>query len=252
MNNPPRQTLRRIINKYGKEIGGDPKRCESLLNDLCGEYRREINVLVNAIDERVPLDLLAGAASMPREMLLNRLENRLAEQTAMTREAARWAVESWALALNLATDADIESRNESADSAPPVQSSKPIETDDSAARRTAPTINRTIPMPPPPRPPVIVPPSKVYPPVIRQPAKPAPTVSPTPPPTVNQPVVQPSNQNQPTVSKRRFGLFRSCLFVIFLLAVISVGLFLGVPYAIEVMRETQRERSREPLRFPVR
>jgi len=29
-------------------------------------------------------------------------------------------------------------------------------------------------------------------------------------------------------------------------------LFFGVPYAIETMRETQRERNTEPPRFPVR
>ena len=193
MNNVPRLTLIQIINRYGKEIAGEPKRCEGLLNDLCGGHRREINVLVNAIDERVPLDLLAGAASMPLEMLLNRLEKRLEEQTAMTREAARWTVESWALALNLATEADIEKRNEPLISAPNVPQVKPIEPDNSAVNRTPPKSNRTIPVQP--RPPIFVPPPKVSPPVVHQPTKPA-------PPTVNQPVTPPSIQNQPTAVKQ--------------------------------------------------
>ncbi len=65
MNNLPRQMLRQILAKYGKEICSDARRCQGLLNDLCGSHRREVNVLVNAIEERVPLDLLAGASSMP-------------------------------------------------------------------------------------------------------------------------------------------------------------------------------------------
>ena len=245
MNDTPRQTLRRIIGKYGQEIGGDAKRCQSLLNDLCGAYRREINVLVNAVDEQVPLDLLAGAASMPREMLLNRLEKRLEEQTAMTREAARWAVESWALALNLTTDADLEKRNESANAAPNIPKTKPIEPDDSAVNQKPSSSGRTIPVQS--QPPIYIPPPKFNPPVVRQP-----TVLPTQQPTINQPAAPPSNQYQPTVSKRRFGLFRGCLLVFFLLAVTSAVLFFGVPYALEVMRQTQREHNSEPPRFPVR
>lgn len=66
--------LRQILVKYGKEICSDVRRCQGLLNDLCGSYRREINVLVNAIEERIPLDLLAAANSMPPELLLTRLE----------------------------------------------------------------------------------------------------------------------------------------------------------------------------------
>src|SRR5215204_955426 len=112
MNNIPRQKLRQILAKYGKEICSDARRCESLLNDLCGSYRREINVLVNAIEERIPLDLIAGTSSVPSELLLNRLEKRLEDQTALTAEAAKWAVESWALALGVVTDAEIEKRQQ--------------------------------------------------------------------------------------------------------------------------------------------
>ncbi|HYP50171.1 MAG TPA: hypothetical protein VEQ34_04460, partial [Pyrinomonadaceae bacterium] len=73
MNNEPRQALREIIAKYGKEISSDSRRCEGLLKDKCGSYRREISILINALDERVPLDLMAGGNAVPRELLLNRL-----------------------------------------------------------------------------------------------------------------------------------------------------------------------------------
>jgi hypothetical protein len=118
MNELPRKTLRRILAKHGREIAGNAERCRGLLNDLCGGYRREINILVTAVEERVPLDLLAAARSMPTNLLLARLEKRLADQTGLTPEAARWAVGSWALALGLATDSEIAERESKPDNHP--------------------------------------------------------------------------------------------------------------------------------------
>src|SRR4028118_1112807 len=110
MNNEPRQALRDIIAKYGKEICSDSRRCEGLLKDNCGSYRREISILINALDERVPLDLMAGGNTVPRELLLNRLAKRLEDNLALTQNAAVWAVESWALALNLITEREVAER----------------------------------------------------------------------------------------------------------------------------------------------
>lgn len=248
MNNLPRQTLRQILNKYGTEIISDARRCENLLNDLCGSHRREINVLINAIEERIPFDLLNGIGSMPLELLLARLEKRLEEHTAMTAEAARWAVESWATALDLATAAEIEAREKRAKSSPPRSNAGTVQPNDSADNGKTPISNRTNPFQPPTR---INPP-----PVIRQPAKmpsPLPPVfAPTNNPPAASPPLQPQTTNPPVIVKRGFGLFRGCLLVIFLLIISSIIMFLGVPFAIEKMRETQDERNSEPPRFPVR
>jgi hypothetical protein len=260
MNNIPRQTLRRILAKYGKDICSDARRCEGLLNDLCGSHRREINVLVNAIEERIPLDLLAGASSMPTELLLTRLEKRLEDQTALTAEAARWAVESWALALGVATDAEIEERTRKQIEPPSAKTEKiqPIESENKPTNQGVSNINRANPVQPP-KTQTPVPPSKSAPPVNRQRAKIPPTSPPVYLPTNNQPPVQAPATNpqlQPSnpvvIYKSRFGIFRGCLIVIFLFVLTSVILFFGVPYAFEVMRETQRERNNEPPRFPVR
>ena len=259
MNNLPRQALRRILAKHGKDVCGDANRCENLLKDSCGSYRREINVLVAAIEDRVPLDLLAASRSMPLELLLTRLEKRLEEQTAMTREAARWAVESWALALEVATDAEIEERRrKQADS--PLIKPETIQSPEPENKSTLPNVsNVNRGNSSPPKTPTQVPPQKTAPPSNRQPTKiplPAPPVY---PPTNNQPPMQAPTVNpqiQPThptaVTKIRFGIFRGCLLVVFLLVVASIVLLLGVPYAIEVMRETQRERNTQPTRFPPR
>ena len=256
MDTLPRQMLRRILAKYGEQICSDARRCENLLKDLCGSHRREINVLVNAIEERVPLDLLAANRSMPLELLLTRLEKRLEEQTAMTGEAARWAIESWVLALNLATESEIQTRQKRIEyAAPPILKTQTAQPNDSVSSGKTSSVNKTNTVQPPKTPPP-APQSRTNPPIIRQPAQ---TPKPLPPivfPTKNHPVnpppVQPQTTNQSAIARKGFGLFRGCLLVIFFLAVSSAFLFFGVPYAIERMRETQRERNNEPPRFPVR
>ena len=255
MNSISRQMLRRIVAKYGREICGDARRCENLLRDLCGQYRPEINVLVTAIGERVPLDLLAGNRSVPLELLLTRCEKRLEEHTALTAEAARWAVESWALALDIAGESDIEARQKRADHAIPA-ASKPVlpGPPDSAAGRV-PQASQTNRHPPPkPQLPASQPnryPPAARPPIINIPSRSAQVGLPSINPPASPPV-RTSPANLPVVAQKRSFVFRGCLLVMFLLAITSVVLFFGVHYAIEVMRETQRERNNEQPRFPVR
>lgn len=255
MNELPRQILRQILAKHGKEICSDARRCENLLRDLCGSYRREINVLINALEDRVPLDLLAANRSMPLEVLLARLEKRLEEQTALTPEAARWAVESWALALNLVTETEIRARQKRIESAKPQLPKKETSQPNDSIGYEIPNANSKNPVQQP-KTPTTVPPSRINPPVIGQPAKTPPKTLPVILPANNQTVNPPNAQTKmppPQVKVRKgFGIFRSCLVIIFLLAVTSIGLLFGVPYAIEVMRETQRQRNTEPPRFPVR
>ncbi len=249
--------LRRIVEKHGKDICSDARRCEALLNDLCGAYRREINVLVNAVEERVPLDLLAGAGSMPHELLLTRLEKQLESHTGLTLEASRWAVDSWALALGVAADEEIEERERTraASSAPKAETIQPARSENKTTNQSDSNIDR----PDPERQPKTrtqVPTPKPAPPN-RQPSKiPSP---PAYPPARSQPKAQqvPTTRQLPTQNptvqtKSGFPIFRGCLIIVFLLAIASAALFLGVPYAIEVMRETQRERNNEPPRFPAR
>jgi hypothetical protein len=261
MNSFPRQMLRQILAKYGKDICSNARRCEGLLNDLCGSHRREINVLINALEERIPLDLLAAANSVPQELLLTRLERRLEEQTGLTTEAARWAVESWALALGAATDTEIEERGRkqsNQSSVPRPEKIQPAMSENIPTNQNASNSNRNNKIQPP-KTGTQVPPSKSSSPANRQPTK---IPTPSPPvytPANNQPPIQAPAANpqfQPAnpvvVSKGGFGIFRGCLIVIFLLIVSSVLILFVVPYAFEAMRETQRERNNEPPRFPAR
>lgn len=98
MDDLARQKLCEIVARHGVPLT-DPRRCESLLKDYCGQLRREIFVLVCAVREQVVVDLYGAQESVPRELLHTLLTKRLQQNLALTEEAARWAVESWALAL---------------------------------------------------------------------------------------------------------------------------------------------------------
>jgi hypothetical protein len=108
MNDLPKQKLREIIVQYGRALCDDPQRCEALLRDFCGQYRKEISVLVSALRERVPADLLASQKSTPPVVLLARLTKRLQDNLGLAEDAARWAVESWALALGVISGTESE------------------------------------------------------------------------------------------------------------------------------------------------
>ena len=107
INDEARLRLCEIIAKYGASLAGDARRCEALLRDLCGEQRRELNVLVAALKERIPTDLLSASDGIPKELLLARFTVRLHEDRGVIEELARWAVESWALALGRIGAADL-------------------------------------------------------------------------------------------------------------------------------------------------
>ena len=108
MNDVPRQKLFEIVAKHGASVVENPRRCEALLRDYCGSFRREVSVLKMAVEERVPLDLLAAAKSAPRAVLLGRLAQRLCDNLALSETAARWAVNSWAFALGLISDDELK------------------------------------------------------------------------------------------------------------------------------------------------
>ena len=97
----PRRTLAELIARYGRSLCDEPRRCEGLLRDFCGTYRREIHVLVAALKERVAVELLSSQDQLPREVTLARLVKRLQDNLGLTEPVAVWAVDSWALALGV-------------------------------------------------------------------------------------------------------------------------------------------------------
>ncbi|MFM7882918.1 MAG: hypothetical protein ACKO8H_14150, partial [Microcystis panniformis] len=148
MNDLPRQKLKEIIIQYGHSLCDEPQRCEGLLRDLCGQYQKEIAVLVGALKERVPADLLASQNSTPAVVFLARLTKKLQDNLGLAEEAARWAVESWALALGVISSNDLKTNPSLAPPIPtPVPTPIPTPVTDSAGQPTSSfSVSSTIPV----------------------------------------------------------------------------------------------------------
>ncbi len=96
----PRRVLRQLLSDYGPALLEDPARVYALLADVCGQHHRERFLIVHTLRERIPQELLAhpeGGA-----VLWQRLSQRLQNRYGFSVEAAQWAIESWALALDIA------------------------------------------------------------------------------------------------------------------------------------------------------
>ena len=66
----PREKLKELIEKNGDGLFQDRDRCEGLLKDYCGGYRREISALVGALEERIPVELKSSwQTAMPPEAM---------------------------------------------------------------------------------------------------------------------------------------------------------------------------------------
>ena len=113
-----RQTLLRLIQDYGIEVAEDPRRCEGLLRDLCAACRREIHVLMAAVNERVIHELREADSELPVAVTIGRLVKRLVDNRGITEDAALWAVESWALAFGLITPDELTPASVLADKVP--------------------------------------------------------------------------------------------------------------------------------------
>jgi hypothetical protein len=275
MNDAPRRTLRELIARHGPGLCSDARRCEGLLRDLCGEHRREINILVGALRERAPLDLLAGRNSVPTGLLLTRLAKRLEDHLALTEGAARWAVDTWALALGVISDAELAETERRRDEAvaPRAESgqaaTRPAAGDETPTHRDTTRVNTRPPAAPPraqrsPSPPASQKPSatsqagsrpaapKATPPAAQGGSSAAARHYPSPPaarpPLSPQaantgPLQTPSADAAPRGGRRRW---RGCLVGCFLILLLAALLMAGAPFVLNVLREEEQQRNLEP------
>lgn len=110
-NNIIQQQLQDIITQYGHAVCDDPNWCETLLRELCPESGREIHILINALTENIATDLIELSKDTPKDVLFPKLAERLYDNLGLAPEFARWAVETWALALGVIEDAILTSNS---------------------------------------------------------------------------------------------------------------------------------------------
>src|SRR5277367_1060452 len=100
MSTSPRDVLIEIVGRHGEALLNSPLRCEGLLKDYCGEYRREIFVLTSCL--RVGLvDQMRRQSGPSIRLICARLALELEQNLAISGDVSKWAVESWAVALGL-------------------------------------------------------------------------------------------------------------------------------------------------------
>lgn len=251
MNNLPRHTLSQIIAEHGRGICEESKRVEALLRDLCGAHRREINIITGALEERVAADLTAAGNTVPRDVLLARLTARLRDNLAYTPEAARWGVETWAVALGVLSEAELQERartesieNSRSAAPPPVRDPKPPAPNTASSSPQAPRPPRGTTYTPPQRP--TQSPKTTPPPTIARP--PARTLRRTPTMPLNVAVPEPPEHDVslsfPSQQTSRRGLtLRGCLIIFVLAVVLIVAAVFVVPAVIMLLREEQARPS---------
>ena len=100
MHPQPRRQLQNLLQRW-PELLADPQRTEALLSDLCGQYETEIFVLVHAQRIGIPAELTRLVGQQADGALRQRLARRLQDRYAFSVEAAAWAVDAWADALNV-------------------------------------------------------------------------------------------------------------------------------------------------------
>ncbi len=101
MNDLARQKLVKLVDTQTPALLEDSERFEAFLRDYCGECKPEISAILAALDEDIPRDL-RRMRSQPYALLREQLANRLQDERSLHQEAALWAVESWAVALEIA------------------------------------------------------------------------------------------------------------------------------------------------------
>ena len=116
------QKLSEILTKHGRPPLTDAKLCENLLKDYCGEYKEEISLLVFAVRERIPSDLLASHDGLTRDLLRALLVKRLRKDRVVSEGAARWIVDSWWQAVRTLLREEVRREDEDSDSCLPLDS----------------------------------------------------------------------------------------------------------------------------------
>lgn len=94
-------TLCRVMNEYGLPILDDREKLSALLDEFSnGEYRNERKILILALTDNIPQELLKPHKGFHWVNTSARLRKNLMENHGIPEDLARWAIETWAKALD--------------------------------------------------------------------------------------------------------------------------------------------------------
>ena len=89
-----------VMNVAGVYILDDPEKVSALLDEYSrGEYERERTILILALKDKIPQELLKSHRGFTLINKTVKLSRRLMENHKMPEDLARWAIETWAKAL---------------------------------------------------------------------------------------------------------------------------------------------------------
>lgn len=100
-------SLRKLIEQFGDEVISEPKKLNGLISDFIQE-RGVANTLKSAVEEGIPQALATLPPGIPLQASAGGLISRLQTDRGLGEDAARFAVLSWALALQVVDEAGLD------------------------------------------------------------------------------------------------------------------------------------------------
>lgn len=97
-------TLKTILEQKGLGILSDPRLLKAILLDICPLENTDVNLLLIALQENIPQELLSNTNSAHLDMFLLQLASKLESNYCIEKSKACLTVESWAYALGLPVD----------------------------------------------------------------------------------------------------------------------------------------------------
>lgn len=99
MNNEVSEILKNLINENGVDLCNNKIKLQGLLFDLCGESKKEINILIIVMQQGIAQEILDIAENAIDDFTYSRLVNRVCEESGTAKKPTLWAVKCWIEAL---------------------------------------------------------------------------------------------------------------------------------------------------------
>lgn len=99
MNDQARQHLRAVLRQYGSSVCNTPRSFEMMLRSGCMDCPNEVKALMQVLERGMVEDLKKMHEIESWEAVATPMVGKLVEAAGMNTEDARWAVDSWGIAL---------------------------------------------------------------------------------------------------------------------------------------------------------